>query len=242
MDAWILDESPGTYRFGTIDTPEPARRRSARATSSRRRSTTWTSGSRKGMPKPHDAARAGCRRRGRDRRDRRATSTDVASATKSSSIPPCRVATARTVSRATVRTVKQFGILGEHRWGTHAEFVVVPAANVAPRPPSLDWPEAAAFGLCWFTAWRMLRRARLTAGETMLVVGVGGGVSMAGPRPRGRQRRDRDRDIARRGQAESRARARCVGRVRHQRRRGRSTPTSCSRTSAPPRGTSRSRR
>ena len=27
---------------------------------------------------------------------------------------------------------------------------------------------------------RMLRRARLTAGETMLVVGVGGGVSMAG--------------------------------------------------------------
>ena len=24
MDAWILDESPGEYRFGTIDTPEPA--------------------------------------------------------------------------------------------------------------------------------------------------------------------------------------------------------------------------
>ena len=24
MDAWILDESPGTYRFGSIDTPEPA--------------------------------------------------------------------------------------------------------------------------------------------------------------------------------------------------------------------------
>src|SRR5690606_38914461 len=23
MDAWILDESPGSYRFGTIDTPEP---------------------------------------------------------------------------------------------------------------------------------------------------------------------------------------------------------------------------
>jgi zinc-binding alcohol dehydrogenase/oxidoreductase len=75
---------------------------------------------------------------------------------------------------------KQFGILGEHRWGTHCEYVVVPAANVLPKPASLDWPEAAAFGLCWLTAWRMLRRARLTAGETMLVVGVGGGVSTAG--------------------------------------------------------------
>ena len=29
---------------------------------------------------------------------------------------------------------KQFGILGEHRWGTHAEYVVVPAANVVPKP------------------------------------------------------------------------------------------------------------
>ena len=29
------------------------------------------------------------------------------------------------------------------------------------------------------TAWRMLRRARLRAGETLLVVGVGGGVSNA---------------------------------------------------------------
>jgi NADPH:quinone reductase-like Zn-dependent oxidoreductase len=74
----------------------------------------------------------------------------------------------------------RFGILGEHRWGTHAEYVVLPAANVVPKPPSCSWEEAAAFGLCWLTAWRMLVRARLQAGETMLVVGVGGGVSSAG--------------------------------------------------------------
>ncbi|MDQ3107343.1 MAG: zinc-binding dehydrogenase, partial [Actinomycetota bacterium] len=39
---------------------------------------------------------------------------------------------------------------------------------------------AAAYPLAYLTAWRMLRRARLSAAETMLVVGVGGGVSSAG--------------------------------------------------------------
>ena len=73
----------------------------------------------------------------------------------------------------------RFQILGEQRWGGHGEFVVVPAANVSPRPPGRTWEEAGAFGLCTLTAWRMLRRARLRPGETVLVVGVGGGVSSA---------------------------------------------------------------
>jgi len=73
-----------------------------------------------------------------------------------------------------------FGILGEHRWGTHAELVVVPARQVVPKPSGRSWEECAAYGLCAMTAWRMLKRARLTAGETLLVVGVGGGVSSFG--------------------------------------------------------------
>jgi NADPH:quinone reductase-like Zn-dependent oxidoreductase len=73
-----------------------------------------------------------------------------------------------------------FGILGEHRWGAHGQLVVLPAENVVPKPASLSWEDAAAYPLVYLTAWRMLRRARLTAGETMLVVGVGGGVSSAG--------------------------------------------------------------
>jgi zinc-binding alcohol dehydrogenase/oxidoreductase len=73
-----------------------------------------------------------------------------------------------------------FGILGEHRWGGHAPLVVVPAANVLARPAGRSWEECAAYPLATLTAWRMLRRARLRAGETLLVVGVGGGVSAAG--------------------------------------------------------------
>jgi len=74
----------------------------------------------------------------------------------------------------------RFGIVGEHRRGTLAEAVCVPAANLAPRPPHLGWEEAAAFPLTFLTAWRMLvTRAALTAGETVLIHGIGGGVALA---------------------------------------------------------------
>ena len=74
----------------------------------------------------------------------------------------------------------KLGVLGEHSWGTMGEYVVLPAANVAPKPAHLDWDQAAAYGLAYGTAYRMLRRARLSAGDLLLVVGVGGGVSSAG--------------------------------------------------------------
>ncbi len=74
---------------------------------------------------------------------------------------------------------RRYGILGEHHRGTLAEAVVVPARNVVPRPPGLEWELAGSFGLATGTAYRMLRRARLRAGEVLLVVGVGGGVSSA---------------------------------------------------------------
>ena len=74
----------------------------------------------------------------------------------------------------------KLGVLGEHTWGTLAECVVVPTANVTPKAPHLDWDQAAAYGLAYGTAYRMLRRARLSAGDVLLVVGVGGGVSSAG--------------------------------------------------------------
>jgi len=71
----------------------------------------------------------------------------------------------------------EYGILGEHSTGTLAEYVVLPAINAVPKPPTLDWDIAGSFGLAGGTAYRMLRRARLRTGETLLVVGVGGGVS-----------------------------------------------------------------
>lgn len=76
-----------------------------------------------------------------------------------------------------------FKLLGEHLPGTMAEFVIVPERNVEIVPgldPPLSWPEAAAFSLVTLTAWRMLvTRAAVRAGETVLVWGIGGGVSLA---------------------------------------------------------------
>jgi len=79
-----------------------------------------------------------------------------------------------------------YKLLGEHLPGTMAELVTVPATNVAGMPrlsPELSWGEAAAFSLVTLTAWRMLvTRAQLQAGETVLVWGIGGGVSLAAMR------------------------------------------------------------
>lgn len=72
-----------------------------------------------------------------------------------------------------------FGILGEHLPGTFTEKVVVPTINVVPKPSSVDWEVAGSFGLASTTAIRMLEKARLQDRETVLVVGVGGGVSSA---------------------------------------------------------------
>ena len=73
-----------------------------------------------------------------------------------------------------------FRVLGEHRAGTVAEYVVVPADNLAPVPDGMPWPEAAAFSLATLTAWRMLTtRAAVRSGETVLIWGIGGGVAMA---------------------------------------------------------------
>jgi NADPH:quinone reductase-like Zn-dependent oxidoreductase len=73
-----------------------------------------------------------------------------------------------------------YRILGEHRAGTLAEYVVVPARNLGQVPPGMSWEEAAAFPLTTLTAWRMLTtRARLQQGETVLIWGIGGGVAQA---------------------------------------------------------------
>lgn len=71
-------------------------------------------------------------------------------------------------------------ILGEHRDGTFAEYISVPARNALARPAGLSAVEAAALGVNHLTAWRMLfTRGRLKPWETVLVFGIGGGVSLA---------------------------------------------------------------
>jgi NADPH:quinone reductase-like Zn-dependent oxidoreductase len=71
-------------------------------------------------------------------------------------------------------------IVGEHMDGTHAELVAVPAENVYPIPEGLSFEEAAAFPLVFETAYRMLvAKAKLEAGEWVLLWGIGSGVASA---------------------------------------------------------------
>jgi NADPH:quinone reductase-like Zn-dependent oxidoreductase len=74
----------------------------------------------------------------------------------------------------------RFAILGEHVPGTLTELVVVPATNVLPVARDADPIEGAAFTLSTLTAWRMIvARARVIAGEHVLIWGIGGGVALA---------------------------------------------------------------
>lgn len=69
------------------------------------------------------------------------------------------------------------GLVGFDRPGAAAEYVTVPAADVAPKPPSLDHPQAAAIPLGALTAWQALHEhARMQSGQHVLVHGGAGGV------------------------------------------------------------------
>ncbi|MEJ2100629.1 MAG: zinc-binding dehydrogenase [Desulfobacterales bacterium] len=71
-----------------------------------------------------------------------------------------------------------YHILGEHQRGAAAEYVVLPSNGLVAMPDDLDFADAAAPLLVTLTAWRMLiHRAALRAGESVLVVGSGGGVN-----------------------------------------------------------------
>ena len=71
-------------------------------------------------------------------------------------------------------------VLGEHSDGTHAELIAVPATNVYSLPERLGFEEAAAFPLVFETAYRMLvTKAGLSAGEWVLLWGIGSGVASA---------------------------------------------------------------
>jgi NADPH:quinone reductase-like Zn-dependent oxidoreductase len=75
----------------------------------------------------------------------------------------------------------RMSLLGEHRDGTLSEYISVPVRNLVPMPDGWGFEEAAALGVNHLTAWRMLTsRAQLQAGETVLIFGIGGGVSLAG--------------------------------------------------------------
>jgi NADPH:quinone reductase-like Zn-dependent oxidoreductase len=71
-------------------------------------------------------------------------------------------------------------ILTEAYDGTFAERVLIPTANLVPKPAALSWEQAACLPTAWLTAYRMLfRDSGLRPGDTVLIQGAGGGVATA---------------------------------------------------------------
>ncbi|QXC61943.1 zinc-binding dehydrogenase [Aquihabitans sp. G128] len=177
MQAWILDESPGSYRFGEVPDPPvgPGDVRVRPMASALNHMDLWVT---RGKPRPHLPHVPGC---------------DVAGIVESvgSAVHGIAVGDEVVVNPAVsplemvvahgddAPMYPGFEIVGEQRWGGHGELVSVPARNVVPKPAGRTWAECAAFPLATLTAYRMLRRARVRAGERVLIVGIGGGVSMA---------------------------------------------------------------
>lgn len=67
----------------------------------------------------------------------------------------------------------------ETPYGSFAQFTKVQAQQVLPKPENLNWEEAASYGLCYFTAYRMLvTQAQLQPSEIVLIWGGAGGLGV----------------------------------------------------------------
>jgi NADPH2:quinone reductase len=71
------------------------------------------------------------------------------------------------------------GDVGFTRDGTHAELIAVPAASLRRKPNTLTFDEAGSVGVNYLAAWCAIDATRPTSGETVLLIGAGGGVGNA---------------------------------------------------------------
>jgi crotonyl-CoA carboxylase/reductase len=67
----------------------------------------------------------------------------------------------------------------ETTWGSFAQFCKVQAQQLLHKPKQLSWEDASAYGLTYFTAYRMLiDRCNLQAGHRVLIWGAAGGLGV----------------------------------------------------------------
>ena len=67
----------------------------------------------------------------------------------------------------------------ETTWGSFAQFTKVQAQQLLPKPRNLSWVDSSAYGLTYFTAYRMLlNRCRMQSGHNVLIWGAAGGLGV----------------------------------------------------------------
>jgi len=71
------------------------------------------------------------------------------------------------------------GDVGFTRDGTHAEMIAVPVDSLRRKPETLSFDQAASIGVNYIAAWCGIEAAALKAGESVLLIGAGGGVGGA---------------------------------------------------------------
>ncbi|NJN79954.1 MAG: zinc-binding dehydrogenase [Anaerolineales bacterium] len=75
---------------------------------------------------------------------------------------------------------RNWHLLGETVRGTYAEYVCLPIRQLYKLPKDFDFHQSAAAALVYQTAWHsMVSRGKVTAKETVAIVGAGGGVNSA---------------------------------------------------------------
>ncbi len=67
----------------------------------------------------------------------------------------------------------------ETTWGSFAQFTKVQAQQLLEKPKNLSWVDSSAYGLTYFTAYRMLvDQCKIQAGDNVLVWGAAGGLGV----------------------------------------------------------------
>ena len=178
MRAWLLDEGSDRYRLGEIDEPPlgPWDVKVRLRASALNHLDLWVA---RGMPAPPSFPHV-------PGADGAGIVVEVGQAVEDLGVgaevlidPATTCGRCEACLSGATALCPDLAIVGEHRWGTHAEVAVVPGVNLVPKPSSLSWDEAAAFGLVTASAVRMLRRGGASPGTRVMVVGVGGGSATA---------------------------------------------------------------